>query len=200
MAANRKPATRPAVGRKATARPLGSDGGRKKVEELPREVRRFIVQRLARFDSPSEVAVAVKEEYGLEVSRQRVAHYDPEHGRDVAEEWIELHAATRAEFIRDVSRVGLAHQVVRLVALDQIYRRAVGKGNDVLALQVLEQAAKERGGAYTSRRELTGRDGMPLTPPVLNIMTTIDPKTLSDEQLERLVAGDSIEKVLGLPR
>ena len=38
--------------------------------ELPDEVKAFVVQALACFDTPSEVAKAVKEEFGLVVSRQ----------------------------------------------------------------------------------------------------------------------------------
>jgi hypothetical protein len=46
-------------------------------EELSGPVKAFIVQRLARFDAPSQVVKAVKEEFGLDVSRQRVHFYDP---------------------------------------------------------------------------------------------------------------------------
>jgi hypothetical protein len=45
---------------------------------LKDEVKRFIVQSLACFDTPSQVAQAVKDTFGLEVSRQQCEFYDPE--------------------------------------------------------------------------------------------------------------------------
>jgi len=45
--------------------------------ELLGLVKAFIVQRLARFDQPSQAVKAVKNEFGLEVSRQRVRFYGP---------------------------------------------------------------------------------------------------------------------------
>lgn len=41
------------------------------------EVKAFIVQALACFDTPSQVAEQVKKEFGLEVSRQQVESHDP---------------------------------------------------------------------------------------------------------------------------
>ncbi|WP_051310929.1 DUF2280 domain-containing protein [Bradyrhizobium sp. Cp5.3] len=45
--------------------------------ELLGSVKAFIVQRLARFDQPSQAVKAVKKEFGLEVSRQRVHFSEP---------------------------------------------------------------------------------------------------------------------------
>jgi hypothetical protein len=45
--------------------------------ELPSEVRRFIVERLAYFDSPTIEVEAVKKGFGLTVDRQTVERYDP---------------------------------------------------------------------------------------------------------------------------
>jgi hypothetical protein len=46
-----------------------------------------------------------------------------------------------------------------------MYDRVQGQGNMALAAQLIEQAAKESGGAFTNRREMTGKDGAPLIPP-----------------------------------
>ncbi len=43
--------------------------------------------------------------------------------------------------------------------------KAEDQGNMVLAAQLLEQAAKEMGNAFTNRRELTGKDGKDLPAP-----------------------------------
>ncbi|KTC33210.1 hypothetical protein AO265_35290 [Pseudomonas sp. ABAC61] len=44
---------------------------------LKNEVKSFIVQALACFDTPSQVVEAVKNEYGLVVTRQQVETHDP---------------------------------------------------------------------------------------------------------------------------
>jgi hypothetical protein len=144
--------------------------------KLDDEQRRFIVGRLAMYDSPQEVADAVKEQFGVEISRQVVFHYDPEHS-DCAQKWKDLHAATRKQFLEKASEVSVAQQAYRLRRLDEMERRARKKGNLPLAASILEQAAKEVGGAFTSRRELTGANGVPLAPPVVNIVIDGDPQS-----------------------
>ena len=44
---------------------------------LKSEVKSFIVQALACFDTPSQVAEAVKNEFGVVLSRQQVETHDP---------------------------------------------------------------------------------------------------------------------------
>ena len=45
--------------------------------DLSDDVRLYIVEQLARFDSPSTVAAAVVNKFGIKVSRQAVEIYDP---------------------------------------------------------------------------------------------------------------------------
>jgi len=54
-------------------------------------------------------------------------------------------------------------------------------GNFRLCLEALEQAAKERGGAYTSRRD---------------VLMSRDPAGASEDQLQRIAAGEDPRKVL----
>lgn len=44
---------------------------------LSTEVKAFIVQSLACFESPTKVIELVKAEYGIDVSRQQVSQYTP---------------------------------------------------------------------------------------------------------------------------
>ncbi|MEN1613625.1 DUF2280 domain-containing protein, partial [Pseudomonas aeruginosa] len=44
---------------------------------LNSDVKAFIVQALACFDTPSQVAESVKKEFGIEVSRQQIESHDP---------------------------------------------------------------------------------------------------------------------------
>jgi hypothetical protein len=48
-----------------------------KHEQLSFVLKREIVQRLARFDTPSQVVKAIKADHGIDLSPQRVQFYDP---------------------------------------------------------------------------------------------------------------------------
>lgn len=135
---------------------------------LPDEVKRFAVQQLACYDTPSQVQKAIKEEFGLEVTRQQLQAYDPATvaGVRMSKKLKDLFAATRKAFLEDVSTIPIAQQSFRLRSLQRLHQRAVEQGNAVVAAQLLEQASKEIGGAFTNRRELTGKDGkdLPVAP------------------------------------
>jgi hypothetical protein len=119
---------------------------------LSDEIKEFIVRGLARFDTPSQVAEAVKETFGIDVGRQQVYAYDPGGSRPPAERWVALHAATRAKFLEDVAGIGVAHKAVRLRMLERFAMRAEANNYPTRAAMFLEQAAKECGGAFESRK------------------------------------------------
>lgn len=128
------------------------------------DVKRFIVQALACYDTPSQVTEAVKEEFGLTIERQQVALYDPTKkvGNGLSQKWRDLFEETRKKFLDDASSIPIANQTFRLRALNRMYAKAERQGNVVVAAQIIEQAAKEIGGSFTNRRELTGKDGGPI--------------------------------------
>ena len=119
---------------------------------LTDDIKVFIVRGLARFDTPSEVVEAVKANFGVEISRQHVYTYDPR--CSPAPRWRDLHAATRAAFLQEQSEIGIVHKLVRLRMLDRMSHRAEARGNLALAAAFLEQAAKECGGVYDSRKPI----------------------------------------------
>lgn len=112
----------------------------------------MIVTRLACFESPSEVAEAVRERFGIEVPRQQVYGYDAaaaeQTGRRIAQHWRELFWETRRRYLSDMASVGVANKVYRLRRLDEMFRKAERMGNLRLAAALLEQAAKEVGGVW----------------------------------------------------
>lgn len=128
----------------------------------------FIVTALACFDSPTTVVKAVKEEFGVEISRQLVETYDPTKracttGHSV--KWKTLFDEARKSFLEDTTAIGISHRAVRLRALERMARLAETQGNLKLAAEMHRQAAEDLGGVYTNRRELGGKDGAPLIPP-----------------------------------
>lgn len=142
-----------------------------KPRALNGEQRRFIVVRLACFETPTEVAVAVKEEFGIELDRRTVAHYSPERaGADTGKAWRRLFDETRRTYLEDLSSVFIAQQNYRLRQLQKLFDRAKARGADKLAADYLRQAAEEVGGAFTNARALTGPNGVPLAAPALNII------------------------------
>jgi hypothetical protein len=130
---------------------------------LSGEVKTYIVMQLACFDTPSVVADAVKDEFGIVVTRQQVEGYDPtkKSGEALAKRWKDLFHATREKFKADVSAIPISHKSVRLRALQRMAAKAEHMKNLPLAAQLLEQAAKEVGEAYTNRQKVehTSPDG-----------------------------------------
>lgn len=135
-------------------------------KKLSDEVKTFIVQCLACFDSPSVVASAVKEEFAQKVSRQQVEAYDPNKraGRNLGEKWRVIFETTRKTFLEDTAEIAISHRAVRLRALQRMADKAETQGNMVLAASLYEQAAKEVGESYTNKRQLehAGKGGAPI--------------------------------------
>ncbi|ABY40528.1 hypothetical protein 2.36 [Burkholderia phage Bups phi1] len=134
---------------------------------LPDAIKVFIVQSLACFDTISRTAKAVREEFGVEVSPQQCERYDPTKraGETLSKKYREIFERTREEFLNDTSRIGIAHRAVRLRKLAMAVDKPEERGNLVLMAQLLEQAAKEAGDAFTNRHRLehTGKGGGPIT-------------------------------------
>jgi hypothetical protein len=135
---------------------------------LSEDAQAFIVQALACGRKPSLVVKDVKAEFGVTVSREQVFFYHPERGskdKRLALRWKNLFARTRYAFEAEKARVGIAQQVYRLMLYQRAAEYYEERGNYVLAAEMAVLAAKEVGGGYTNRRELTGRGSEPLVPP-----------------------------------
>lgn len=126
--------------------------------------KRFIVQALACYDTPTQVAEAVNEEFGFSLPRQQIAKYDPTKvsGAQLAQKWRDLFASTRERFRKEVSEIPIADQAYRLRTMQRLLDESIRRKNVVLASQLLEQAAKESGGMFTNKRELSGPNGGPI--------------------------------------
>lgn len=132
---------------------------------LTEQQKRFLVTRLACFYSPSEVRDFAREELALSLELGQVSSYDPTTvlGGRLSKELKTLFEETREKFKADLQSIPIANRAVRLRELDSLFRRAKSVKNDVLAAQHLEQAAKEEGGMFTNRREVSGTDGGPIS-------------------------------------
>lgn len=122
---------------------------------LKGEVKAFIVQSLACFDTPSQVVELVKKEFGLSITRQQVESHDPTkaNGRGLAQKWVDMFNATRERFQNEISDIPIANKAYRLRVLDRMATRAEGMKNLSLTAEIIEQAAKECGDAYTNKHK-----------------------------------------------
>ena len=129
---------------------------------LKEPVKIFIVQALACRDTPQEVAEAVKQEFKIELDRRQCASYDPTKpaGQNLSKKFVQLFNETREKFDAGLIDIPIANKHFRLKQYQkQLERNAK---NTVMSLKILEQAAKDVGGQFTNRQELTGKDGKPI--------------------------------------
>lgn len=121
---------------------------------LKDEVKAFIVQGLACFDTPTQVADAVKQEFDVVVTRQQVATYDPTKyvGKGLSAKWRALFEDTRQRFREETAEIPIANRAFRLRGLGRMAEKAESMRNLALTAQLYEQAAKECGDMYVNRK------------------------------------------------
>lgn len=127
---------------------------------LSTEVKSFIVQSLACFESPTKVIELVKQEFGVDVSRQQVSQYSPGNAMasNLSKKWVDLFHATRERFQNEISDIPIANKAYRLRVLDRMMNNAEKMRNIALATEIIEQAAKECGDAYTNKHKFEHSD------------------------------------------
>lgn len=123
------------------------------------KVKAFIIQGLATFQKPQEVADLVKAEFGLEITRQQVASYDPTKavGMHLSEKWRKLFYEYRQQFIDEKDNIPVTHLTYRLTQLQTLIDKAMKSGNMVLAADLLKQAAEDVGGKYTNQQTVNSK-------------------------------------------
>ncbi|MCR6026775.1 DUF2280 domain-containing protein [Salmonella enterica subsp. enterica] len=140
---------------------------------LKPEIKAFIVQSVACFDTPSQVVESVLKEFGIQITRQQVEQNDPTKvsGKGLAKKWTDLFNATRERFLNEISDIPIANKAYRLRALNRMAMTTEGMKNFGMTAQLLEQAAKEVGDAYTNKLkvESTGKDGGPIKTETTNL-------------------------------
>jgi hypothetical protein len=138
---------------------------------LKEPVKIFIVQALACRDTPQEVADLVKQEFGIEVDRMQCAAYDPTKaaGKNLSAKFKKLFEDTRKKFDKGLVDIPIANKHYRIKQYDKLLQKTK---NTVMALRIMEQAAKDSGGLYTNKTELTGAGGGPIK--TVQTQTTVE--------------------------
>lgn len=132
-------------------------------KQLSDDIKKFIVKSLAVYETPSDITVSVKEKFNKTITRQGVQSYDPTKvaGEDLSDDLKTLFFDWRKEF-DEKEIIPVSKKIVRLKKLGRYVEAFENFENYTAAAAVLEQIAKEEGGAFTNRRELTGKGGEPL--------------------------------------
>ncbi|SEO43761.1 hypothetical protein SAMN05428959_10815 [Duganella sp. CF517] len=112
---------------------------------LPGHVCAYIVAALACYDSPEQVAAAVKVNFGLVLTRQRIEAWHPERraGARLGARWRAMFYETRGKLLAELDDIPIACQAYRLRVLDRVAAQAEAMGNFELAARIIEQAARE---------------------------------------------------------
>lgn len=138
---------------------------------LQNDVKAFIVQALACFDTPSQVVEAVQKEYGISVTRQQVETHDPTKtsGKGLAKRWVTMFEDARKRFRDETAEIPIANRAYRLRAMNRFVERAESLKNIGLAMQILEQAAKEVGDVYVNRQKKADTEDEPTVPTAVTV-------------------------------
>lgn len=162
---------------------------------LTEDIKLFIVQALACYDTPSQVVQMVKDEFKVTVTRQQVENYNCTRvaGKDVAKKWVAIFHKTREDFEAEVSKVPVMLRVVRIRRLERYADTAEKSGNLVLAAALLEQIARENGGMYENRRTLvhTGPNGQAIQTQNTNLNVTMT-EAEADQRIAELIAKNGM--------
>lgn len=131
---------------------------------LTEEAKLTIVRALACFDTPTQAAELVAQEHGVKIERMQAMKYDPTKpaGKALGKKFRAIFHATREAFLKDTASIPVAQQAFRLRVLQRELERAQSRGNTAMVSQLLEQASKEVGGAFTNKREHSGPGGAPI--------------------------------------
>ena len=100
----------------------------------------------------------ISEEFEVVLTARHVRAYDPKTFQFAGgAKWQEYHSQVRKRFNTDIAEIPIAQRAYRLHRLKQIHDRALELGALVIAMNALEQAAKEVGNVYTNVSRQTGR-------------------------------------------
>ncbi|MGQ2386307.1 DUF2280 domain-containing protein [Acinetobacter ursingii] len=120
---------------------------------LKEPVKIFIVQALACRDTPQEVADQVLQEFGITIDRKQCQSYDPTKvaGKNLSLKFKKLFDETRKKFDAGLVDIPIAKKHYRMKQYDKLLQKTK---NTVMALRIMEQAAKDSGGLYTNKQEV----------------------------------------------
>jgi hypothetical protein len=150
---------------------------------LTEEAKDFATLCFARFMRPGQVIAAVEERFGVVIDKRLIQHYDPTtvKGQKLGKKRKDLFEQVRERFLKELDEIPIANKAARLQQLQLHYDRAIDSKtpNVRLALDILEKAAKEAGGAHTNEHKVhhSGR------------VATVPAEPVSEEEMRNSLAS-----------
>ncbi len=135
--------------------------GRNGMAALENKHKIFIVTRLAWYVEPSDILEQVKQEFGLKVTLAQLTVYNPrtKTGERLSAELRELFERERAKCLGEIEDEPLAYDKPRIRARAKLLKHKLVANNPKMQLEILDSIAKEAGGGFSNRREITGAGG-----------------------------------------
>jgi hypothetical protein len=131
------------------------------VAALKTEHKQFIIKELARFRPHAEIKRLLHDYFEVGVTLQQVYNFDPTKAANanrIAKPLRDLFTEARKAFIEQPSGHEASYLGYRIGRLQRMSEHAEAKGNYPLAADLLEQIAKDAGGALTNKREVKVED------------------------------------------
>jgi hypothetical protein len=117
---------------------------------LPDRLKIVVLQRLAAFDTPSQVADFVRHEFGVEITRQSIEYYDPAKNPRLPQKWREVFERERTRFFSEQERHPLDVRVFRQRVRLQLIKDH--HANPALVRLLINDCAKDIGGIFDTPR------------------------------------------------
>lgn len=120
--------------------------------KLPEPVKRRIVEHLAAYRRPGEVADLIAQEFRVVLTPRHIRAYDPSSPQFAAgERWRSYFQSAQQRFDESIADCPIAYRAFRLHMLEEVRAMAMKQGNVRLAMKTLEQAAREVSGLPIDR-------------------------------------------------
>lgn len=129
--------------------------GMVEMARITKKVKLFIVRMLAEFETPTQASKEVKKVFNIDVTPQQCEAYDPTKriGQDLSQELRDKFFEYRRKANDELEAIPIANKRYRLQLLQNLVEAF--PNNPVFTPKWAEQAAKEMGGQFTNKTEVT---------------------------------------------
>lgn len=113
--------------------------------KLTNELKEYVVQRLAAYDSAGAIMRSLREDFGITMTRASIERYDPTRSPRCPQRWRELFFATRQAILDGKAARGAASAAVRLRWREDMVQQALEAKDYAVADRILNSIAREVG-------------------------------------------------------
>lgn len=136
---------------------------RRNVNKLDDKHKTWLVIRWAAYGRGDEVRREFGEEFGFSppagvLRKYNLSGMSEDQCKKLGKhKWFDLFTRSRNEFEASIKDIPVANATYRVKRLDEMFHHYFDRKAFTAAAKMLEQAAKETGGAFTNRREVDGQ-------------------------------------------